>query len=55
MLIYEEHYCRGCYHYYNDNLKVYFSALYTNKRDARHRLMKRYPELSQYKIKYISK
>lgn len=51
--IIEEHYAKGCYHYYTHDLKVYYSSLYTSRAEARRALRERHPWLDQYHVRFI--
>ena len=48
----EEHYAKGCYHYYTDDLKIYYTCIWYSRQGARKALRNRYPWLNQYAIKF---
>lgn len=58
----EEHYCKGCYHYYfnykntafyTNNYCYTFTAVWCSRAWARRKLRERYPFLNDLKIRYV--
>lgn len=55
MKIYEEHPAKGCYHYYDDYMKIGYTCWGYDRRTARRKLRERYPHLDQFRIRFIQK